>query len=75
VAKDPPEDVVRRMMMMMLLLLFIAVVPNTKLCAWGEEESGENDVDLRVQQVEQRGRGHDASFGGPLPQPLGNFSF
>jgi hypothetical protein len=23
-----------------LLLLFITAVPNTKLCAWGEEESG-----------------------------------
>ena len=23
------------------LLLFITAVPNTKLCAWGEEDSGE----------------------------------
>jgi hypothetical protein len=25
-----------------LLLLFITAVPNTKLCAWGEEDSGEH---------------------------------
>jgi hypothetical protein len=24
----------------LLLLLFITTVPNTKLCAWGEEDSG-----------------------------------
>jgi hypothetical protein len=24
------------------LLLFITAVPNTKLCAWGEEDSGEH---------------------------------